>query len=114
MTLERKINEYHKRLRKQRRRTDVNYPLFFISTSRIQQELQGKTESSSTIIIVGIDLDTYRKWIEFQMAPDMTWDNIGHVKSVCLFDVSKDEELKLSFSWKKLSPNQNMIISKKG
>ena len=36
------------------------------------------------------------------MTPDMTWDNIeiDHVKAICMFDVSKKEELKEAFSWK--------------
>ena len=36
------------------------------------------------------------------MTPDMTWDNIqiDHVKAICMFDVSKDEELEEAFNWK--------------
>ena len=34
------------------------------------------------------------------MTPDMTWDNteIDHAKPICMFDVSKDEELRDAFS----------------
>ena len=34
------------------------------------------------------------------MTPDMTWYNIeiDHVKPICLFDVTKDEELKEAFN----------------
>ena len=36
----------------------------------------------------------------------MNWLNIeiDHVKPICLFDVSKDEELRETFSWKKTQP----------
>ena len=36
----------------------------------------------------------------------MNWSNIefDHVKPICLFDVSKDEELKEAFSWKNTQP----------
>ena len=36
------------------------------------------------------------------MTPDMTWNNIekDHVKAICMFDVSKDEELRKAFNWK--------------
>ena len=36
----------------------------------------------------------------------MIWYNTGidHVKPVCMFDVSKDEELKEAFSWKNTQP----------
>ena len=40
------------------------------------------------------------------MTPVMTWDNIeiDHVKAICLFDVSKDEELKEAFNRKNTHP----------
>ena len=64
--------------------------------------MNDKLKSSSTNEILGIDIDTYRKWIEFQMTPEMNWSNIefDHVKTFCLFDVAKDEKLKEAFSWK--------------
>ena len=36
----------------------------------------------------------------------MNWSNIeiDHVKAVCLFDVSKDEELREAFNWKNTQP----------
>ena len=36
------------------------------------------------------------------MTPDMSWSNteIDHVKSICMFDVSKEEEIKEAFNWK--------------
>ena len=70
--------------------------------SRIRNALQGKSKSSSTQIILGIDFDTCKKWIEFQMTPDKTWNNIeiDHIKAICLFDISKDEELREAFNCK--------------
>ena len=40
------------------------------------------------------------------MTPDMTWDNFetDHVKAICRFDVSKEEELKEAFNWKNTQP----------
>ena len=40
------------------------------------------------------------------MTPDMTWYNIeiDHVKPICLFDVTKDEELKKAFNWINTQP----------
>ena len=64
------------------------------------------TKRSSTKELLGIDLDTYKKWLEFQFKPEMTWGNteIDHVKPICMFDVSKDEKLKDAFSWKNTQP----------
>ena len=36
------------------------------------------------------------------MTPNMNWTKIeiDHVKPICMFDLSKDEELKEAFCWK--------------
>ena len=53
-----------------------------------------------------MDIDLYRKWIEFQMTPEMKWSNIeiDYIKAICLFDVSDDEQLKEEFFWKNTQP----------
>ena len=105
--------ENHDRIMAQRKiytnnryKTDVNYRLICKTRSRILQALRGKLKSTSTKEILGIDIDLYRKWLEFQFTPDMNWENIeiDHVKPICLFDVSDDEQLKEAFSWKNTQP----------
>ena len=46
----------------------------------------------------------------------MDWDNIeiDHVRAICLFDVSKDEELKEAFNWKNTQPLLKEVHSQKG
>ena len=91
---------------KKRINTDVNFRLIKNTRRRIHHALNGKTKSSSTRDILGIDIETYKKWIEFQMTPEMNWSNIeiDHVKPICMFDVSNDEQLKEAFSWKNTQP----------
>ena len=50
------------------------------------------------------------------MTPEMKWTKteIDHVKPICLFDVSKDEELKEAFSWKNTQPLLKEIHQQKG
>ena len=74
------------------------------------------TKQSSTRDILGIDDDLDRKWIEFQMTPEMNWSNIeiDHVKAICMFDVSEDEQLKEAFSWKNTQPLLNQDHRQKG
>ena len=62
--------------------------------------LNGKSQSSSTLDILERDVETYRKWIAWQMTREMNWTNteIDYVKPSCLFDVSKDGESKEAFS----------------
>ena len=89
-----------------RRKTDVNFRLIRNTRRRIHHALNGKSKSSSTLDILGIDVETYLKWIEWQMTPEMNWSNIeiDHVKPICMFDVTKDYELKEAFSWKNTQP----------
>ena len=96
------MNEYVKN----RIKTDVNFRLNRNTRRKIHQALQGKTKSSSTKDILGIDVDTYKKWFEFQFTPEMNWINIenDHVKPICMFDVTKDEEFREVFSWKNTQP----------
>ena len=77
-----------------------------ITRRRIHHALIGKSKSSSTIDILGIDIETYSRWIDKQMTPKMNWSNteIDHVKPICMFDVPKDEELREAFCWKNIKP----------
>ena len=101
-----KISSRHNEYIKNRLKTDVNFRLAHNTRRRIHHALNGKSKSSSTIDILGIDVETYRRWIEWQMTPEMSWSNIeiDHVKPICMFDVSKDEELKEAFNWKNTQP----------
>ena len=92
---------------KNRIKTDVNFRIIRNTRRRIHQALQGKTKSSSTRDILGIDIDLHRKWIEYQITPEINWSNIDidHVKTSCMFDVTKGEELREAFNWKKTQPS---------
>ena len=74
------------------------------------------TKQSSMKEILGIDIDLYRKWLEFQFTPEMNWSNIeiDHVKPICMFDFTKDEQLKEAFSWKNTQPLLKQDHQKKG
>ena len=81
-------NREKKNQRERRRRiNDVNYRLIKNTRRRIQRALKGKSKSFSTIDILGIDINTYKSWREFQMTPEMNWSNteIDHLSQfVCL------------------------------
>ena len=85
---------------KNKRQTDVNFRIISNTRSRIYKSLRGMTKQSSTKEILGIDIETYKKWIEYQMTPEMNWDNIeiDHVKAIFLFDISTDEGLRETFN----------------
>ena len=64
------------------------------------------TKQSSTREILDIDIDLYRKWLEWQFTPEMNWSNteVDLMKSICFFDLSKDEKLTEAFCWKNTQP----------
>ena len=78
--------------------------------------LNGKSKSSSTIEILGIDIETYQKWIEWQFTAEMNWTNIeiDHVKPICMFNVSTDEESRKTFNWKYIQPLLKQDHQQKG
>ena len=101
-----KIMAQKKIYTKNRYKTDINYRLICKTRSRIYKTLKGMTKQSSSINILGIDINLYRKWLEFQFTPEMNWENIeiDHVKPICMFDITKDEELKEAFNWRNTQP----------
>ena len=101
---------------KNKRETDANFRLISNTRNRIYKSSKGMTKQSSTKEILGIDIDLYRKWLEFQFTPEMNWSNIeiDHVKPICMFDVTKDEQLKKAFSWKNTQPLLKQDHQKKG
>ena len=74
--------------------------------SRIISALKSKSKSLRTKEILGIDLDLYKKWIRFQMTPEMDFSNIhiDHVKPISSFDISNEDELLEAFNWKNTQP----------
>ena len=89
-----------------RYKTDVTYHFICKTRSTIYESLKGMTKQLSSVNILGIDIDLYRKWLEFQFTPEMNWENIeiDHVKPICLFDISDDGQLKEAFIWKNTQP----------
>ena len=110
------MNKYIKDYMKNRIKTDVNFRLIRNTRRRIHHALKDRSKSSSTSDILGIDIETYKKCIEWQCTPEMNWTNIeiDHVKPICLFDVSEDEELREAFNWKNTQPLLKETHSQKG
>ena len=73
-----------------RYKTDINFRLICKSRSRIYETLKGMTKPSSSINILGIDIDLYRKWLEFQFTPDLNLKILKLIMSsqfVCLMSL---------------------------
>ena len=86
-----------------------------ITRRRIHHALNGESKSSSSRDILGIVINLYKKGIEYQFTPDMNWSNIeiDHVKPICMFNKTDDEELKLAFNWKETNHYSKKFIFRK-
>ena len=52
--------------------------------------------------MLGLNIDTYRKTIKFQLTLEMNWlkIKIDHVKPICFCDTYKHGEKRKAFNWK--------------
>ena len=74
-------------------------------------------KSSFALDTIGINIENYRNWIEFQMTPEMNYSNIenDHIRRlICSFKISNDEEMKEAFCWKKTQPLLKEVHGEKG
>ena len=102
-----KIITQHNEYKNNKDKTDIKFPLIKRTRNRLYRAFKGKVKSSSTIDILGIDFETYRRRIEWLMTTKMNWKKIeiDHVKPNCMFDVPKDEELTEAFCWEIIQPS---------
>ena len=92
-----RIREYYRN----RHNNNTNARLAQNTRSRINTAIKGHSKSLRSMEILGLNIETYKKWIEYQMSSEMNWKNIhiDHVKAISLFDVSKEEDLLEAFYW---------------
>ena len=85
---------------------NINHRLILNTRTRMYEAIKGNSKSSTTKEILGIDIETYKRWIEYQMTPEMDFNNIqiDHVKPISSFDVSNEDELFKAFNWKNTQP----------
>jgi hypothetical protein len=66
--------------------------------------LQQKT-SENYALYFGLDIKSFREWIEIQFTEELNWGNFGskwqfdHIVPVAYFDFSKEEDLKLCWNF---------------
>ncbi len=76
---------------KDRYKHDANLKIVKCLRNRLRSVLNGAKKSSSSIDLLGCDIDYFKKWIEYQFDDWMSWDNHGewhidHIKTVISFD----------------------------
>ena len=107
---------------KARKLYDPKFKLLTNLRSRLGQVLRGNSKSQTTKQLIGIDFETFTKWIEFQFEEGMLLENYGsifhldHVLPISSFNLLDEEELQKAMNWKNirpLSPLKNIKKSNK-
>ena len=115
---------------KKRMRYDVNYRLNFNIRRYMRLSISNhiKKQKNRTSILNNIKLLEYtpyelKEHLESLFKPGMNWENYGvygwhidHIKPLCLFDLTKDDQIKLAWSLSNLQPlwaKENLTKNKK-
>lgn len=99
-----KVNGYK---RKQRQKTQ--FRLKENIRTRMYQYLKGKKDESMEYLL-GCDIEFYKKYLEKQFTPQMTWDNYGtyweidHIKMLSTFNLENLVERKEAFTFTNTRP----------
>jgi hypothetical protein len=91
---------------------DSIYRLKQNQKSYLHQQLKAYnlTKVDSTNKYIGCSIDHLYKWLSFllKMYPEMSWDNrdwhIDHVIPISLFDLTKEDQVKIAFNWTNMQP----------
>lgn len=108
------LNQYFKK----RRKKDINYKLKANLRTRIKSVLSSNSKSTSTLKLLGCNIEELKKYFESRFLPGMNWLNHGngwngrgrkewhidHIKPCASFDLSKSEEQKKCFHYTNLQP----------
>lgn len=109
---------YREKVNRRKRRRydeDPNFKIAFLVRERLRVELKrnGLPKARHSIEYAQCPVAFLRWWIESQFMPGMTWENWGngvgkwhldHVYPCCYFDLTKQDQLLICFSWMNLRP----------
>jgi len=109
------LNEQKKQYLKNKRATDLEYKLKDNIRGRINSSIRkqlnkGAVKCARTRQLLGIPMDKYIRWIEFQFKDGWTWEDKGtifhidHVYPIAAHDLSKKEEQFKAFNWRNTRP----------
>jgi len=111
------VNKRYRVHSKARKEYDPEYKLVTNLRSRLGRAVRGKSNSRATEQIIGVDVEIFTKWVEFQLEEGMTMQNYGpvwqldHVLPISSFNLLDEEELFQAMNWvniRPLTPIKNM------
>ena len=113
-------NKEHTNARdKERYKNDQQFRIKKILRTRFNKTVTGKKISNSTLGYLGVSLEYFLNWIEYQFDENMNWNNQGtywdidHVTPCSNFNLENEEEIKKCFNWKNIRPCEKIENYKK-
>src|SRR5688572_14980315 len=97
--------KYHNAYSKARKQYDPKFKLLENMRSRLNKVLKSTSKSLTTRQLIGVNFETFTKWIEYQFEEGMTMDNYGsawchdHVLPISSFNLLDEEELHKAMNW---------------
>jgi hypothetical protein len=95
------------------RKTNLNFRISEILRSKVHKMIKSKRTSYQNII--GCDIETLKKWIEFRFDENMNWNNLGtywqidHILPINSFNFVNENEQNICFHWTNLQPLKSDI-----
>lgn len=96
---------------RQRYATDEQYRLSNILSARFRAALRGNRKSGRAIKLLGCSIEEFRRHIEAQWQPGMTWENhrrygwhLDHIRPLNSFDLSDPEQQAMACHYTNMQP----------
>ncbi len=112
-----KVNEY----RRKKRKSDCLWKLRVALRTRMNNAIKGNFKKGSAIDLLGCNIQDFKKWIESQFQPGMSWNNwsrdgwhIDHKRPLKSFDLTDRGQLSAACHYTNLQPLWALDNLKKG
>lgn len=100
---------------------NINYRLTKNLRRRVLDAIKNHPKITTTLNLIGCDINSFKSYIQNMFTEGMTWDNYGkwhldHIKPCSSFDLSKEEDQKKCFHYTNMQPLwaiDNLIKGKK-
>ena len=118
-----KVNNRQKKYIKKRRKNDFKFKIECSLRESLIKSIKKKYKKSSALILIGLSVEDFQKYIESKFQKGMTWENWGkgenkwnldHILPIELFDLTDTNQQKICFHYTNLQPlwqNENELKS---
>jgi hypothetical protein len=105
VALNKKASEYEKN----KKAVDVNFKLRRLLRDRLRKAIKNGYKGGSAVEDLGCSVDFFKKYLESQFQPGMTWGNHGqwhidHIKPLSLFNLTDREQFLIACHYSNLQP----------